>query len=76
MLRSTIIEANCKSQKTATTASLSGGRIWNLDSTLKLIHVEEQDKISQALADKYVADDKVAVKEKNWYIVRSLLKKG
>ena len=38
--------------------SSSGGCIWNSDSILRLIHVEEDDRIMEALAQKHAADDR------------------
>ena len=38
--------------------SSSGGRICNPDSILRLINVEKDDRIMEALAQKHAADDR------------------
>ena len=54
LFRTTITGANV--QKANETSS--GGRIWNSDSILRLIHCEEDDTIMEALAQKHAADDR------------------
>ena len=54
LFRSTIEGANVEKRNETTT----GGCIWNPDSLLRLIHVEEDDAIMAALAIKYAADDR------------------
>ena len=39
-------------------SSSSGGRIWNSDSILRFIYVEENDTIMEALVAKYAADNR------------------
>ena len=45
-------------EKLNESSSSSGGRVWNSDSILRLIHVEESDEIMTALAERYAADDR------------------
>ena len=54
LFRITIAGANVEKQNETT----YGGHIWNPDSLLRLIHVEEDDSIMAALAVKYAADDR------------------
>ena len=49
----TITGANVEKQNKT---SLSSGRIWGSNSILRLIHVEEDDKIMGVFAQKHAAD--------------------